>query len=79
MSADPFDDIMKRFDGLNPEERQELIRQLERRQATELNGNSGRTLLDAFRDHGMVGSITDAPEDWSANRKSMEGFGGGGQ
>lgn len=79
MSADPFDEIMKRFDGLSPEQRQELIRQLEQRQATELNGNSSRTLLDAFRDHGMVGSITDAPEDWSLNPKYMEGFGSGGQ
>lgn len=79
MSTDPFDDIMKRFDGLSPEERQELIHQLERRQRTAPNGNSDRTLLDAFQDHGMVGSITDAPEDWSVNPKYMEGFGSGGQ
>jgi len=75
MANDPVDDILKRFDGLAPTERDRLILQLERRQARSNGEDSGRTLLDTFADHDMIGSITDAPEDWSTNPKYMEGFG----
>ena len=75
MATKPYDDILKRFDSLSPDERQQLIKELERRQTTQRNGDAGRTVLDAFKEHGMVGSITDAPEDWSSNPKYMEGFG----
>jgi hypothetical protein len=32
-------------------------------------------MRSTFNDHGMIGSITDVPEDWSTNPKYMEGFG----
>lgn len=75
MATDPYDNILKCFDGLTPSQRQTLLAELERRQAMYSNVNNGRTLLDMFKDHGMVGSITDAPEDWSTNPNYMEGFG----
>ena len=75
MATDPYDDILKRAAELTPEQRDELIQKLQQ-QGTQTNGtHSGRTLFDAFNDHGMIGSITDAPEDWSTNPKYMEGFG----
>ncbi len=75
MAKDPLEDILKRFDGLSAEERDKLILRLERRQARSNGEQSGRTVYDTFADFGMVGSITDAPEDWSTNPKYMEGFG----
>ena len=77
MATDPsdFDNILKRFDKLSPEEREELIERFERQQATAPNGGSGRSALDGFKERGLLGSITDAPADWSTNPKYMEGFG----
>jgi hypothetical protein len=75
MATDPLDDILRRAADLTAEQRVELIRKLQQT-ATQNNGtDSGRTLFDAFNDHGMIGSITDAPADWSTNPKYMEGFG----
>ena len=82
MATDPneFDEILKRFEKLNPEERDELIDQLEQRQATATNGvQAGRSLLDGFKERGMVGSIKDAPPDWSSNPQYMKGFGQDGE
>lgn len=76
MSTEPFDDILKRFEELSPEERESLLDQLEQRQAAERNGtDSTRTLFEAFNERGLIGSIKDAPSDWSTNPKYMEGFG----
>ena len=75
MATDRFDEILKRAADLSPEELNELIQKLSQK-STETNGTqSGRTIFDAFNDHGMIGSITDAPKDWSTNPKYMEGFG----
>ena len=77
MSTDPsdFDDILNKFDKLSPEERKELLDRLERHQAITANGDSGRSVLDGFKERGLIGSITDAPADWSTNPEYMEGFG----
>ena len=78
MSTEPFGDILKRFDELSPEERERLFEQLEERQTTGRNtADSTRTLYDAFNERGLIGSIRDAPPDWSSNPKYMEGFGKG--
>ncbi len=80
MATGPYDDILKSFDGLSREQRLELLAELERRQVSGQNGHAaGRTLLDAFKDHDMVGSISDAPEDWSSNPTYMEGLGSDGE
>ena len=78
MATDPgeFEEILRRFDKLSSEEREKLIEHLEQRQATATNGEeSGRTVLDGFKARGLVGSIEDAPPDWTTNPKYMEGFG----
>jgi len=75
MSTDPLDDVLKRAAELTPEQRELLIEKLQQQAAATNGTNSGRTLFDAFNDEGMIGSITDAPEDWSTNPKYMEGFG----
>ena len=82
MAAEPreFDEILKRFDKLSRDKREELIDRLEQRQTADANGGPpGRTLGDAFNERGMVGSIKDAPPDWSSNPKYMEGFGQDGE
>lgn len=76
MSTEPYDEILKKFEALSREEQERLLDQLEQREATERNGaDSPRSLLDAFNERGLVGSINDAPSDWSTNPKYMEGFG----
>ena len=77
MATDPrkFDDILRRFDQLTPEEREQLIDELEQRRTTDSTEQPTRSLLDAFNARGLIGSIKDAPPDWSTNPKYMEGFG----
>lgn len=78
MATDPneFDDILKRVDKLSSEERDQLVDELEkRRTAPDSNDQSPRSLLDAFNARGLIGSIKDAPPDWSTNPKCMKGFG----
>jgi len=76
MSTDPFDDILKRFDELSYDEQQALLEKLERSHATVSNGNgTGKTLLEAMNERGMLGSIKGAPSDWSSNPKYLEGLG----
>ena len=82
MDNDPskYDEILKRFEKLSSDDREDLIDKLEQRQTTDTHDNqSGRTLGDAFNERGMVGSIKDAPPDWSNNPKYMEGFGQDGE
>jgi len=74
--ASEFDEILERFDKLSPEQREKLIDKLEQHQLPTTNGtSSNQSLLDAFQKRGMVGSIKDAPPDWSSNPKYLEGFG----
>jgi len=71
-----FDEIIERFDKLSPAEREELLDRLEDHQLPATYGKAlSQSLLDAFKKRGMVGSIKDAPPDWSSNSKYMEGFG----
>lgn len=59
---------------LTPEEQKRLARELsEQKKAT--TQNDGRTLYDALAARGLIGCITDGPEDLSTNPKHMEGFG----
>ena len=76
MSTEHFDEILKRFEELSPAERERLLNQLEQCQAKDRNGrNPPRNLFEAFNERGLIGSIKDAPSDWSTNSKYMEGFG----
>ena len=75
MATDPYDEILRQFEGMSREERQQLLKILGRQYASDASSSNGRTLADSFRDFGMIGSITDAPADWSTNPKYMEGFG----
>ena len=65
---------------LSREEREELIEKLERHQTVATNaGGTERSALDGFKERGLLGSITDAPFDWSTNPMYMEGFGQDGE
>ncbi len=78
MSTDSgkFDEILERFGKLSRTEREELIDKLEQHQVPANNGTpSDQSLLDAFQKRGMIGSIKDAPPDWSSNPKYLDGFG----
>lgn len=76
MSHDPIDDFLKLFDELTVEQRGQLINELENRQIAHTNGGTKpRSLLDAFQERGLVGSIKGAPADWSTNPDYLRGFG----
>jgi hypothetical protein len=72
---DALNEIMKRVEGLSPEQRALLLDRLQKASTTGAGESFDRTLFDVFNDHGMIGSITDVPEDWSTNPKYMKGFG----
>ncbi|MEQ8211815.1 MAG: hypothetical protein RH917_18605 [Lacipirellulaceae bacterium] len=75
MASENIEEILKRFDTLSAEERENLILQLDRRQSDGHADSAQRTLFDALNERGLIGCIDDAPEDWSTNPKYMEGFG----
>jgi hypothetical protein len=70
-----LDEFLERYENLTSAQREQLRVRLEKHRTNENRGEATRTLFDAFNDHGMIGSITDVPEDWSTNPKYMEGFG----
>ena len=77
IEPDNFEEFTKRFDKLPPEEREELIEQLQQRSTALRNESDAATmsLFDAMNRRGMAGSIKDAPHDWSTNPKYLEGLG----
>ena len=71
-------EILAKVEELTEAERAELLvrlRRTAREDQQQESGSKPRTLFDAFNERGMIGSITDAPPDWSTNPKYMEGFG----
>lgn len=74
MSQDSINEIIKQFDQLSPEERRQFIQALEQRQ-TSINADSNRSLLKAFQDRGLIGSLKGLPADWSMNPDYLSGFG----
>ena len=77
MATNPseFDDILKRIEDLSDEQRNVLLDRLSRQRAAPNGNDSRRSVLDAFLDRGLVGSLKGAPPDASTNRQYMEGFG----
>ena len=76
VNSHEFDAITRIFDRLSPEEREEVLRRLEERCPTvDEEGASRRSLLEAMNERGMVGSIKNAPPDWSTNPEYLEGLG----
>jgi hypothetical protein len=74
MAQIPFDDLLKQVDTLTSEQREQLLDKLQSGQAKN-NLSMGRSLYDALRERGMIGSITNGPGDLSTNPLHMEGFG----
>ncbi len=76
MPSDPFDDIFQRAcHDLTREDQLRLIQKLASH-ASATNGADGeKSLYDALKDRGIIGSITDAPPDLGTNPRYMEGFG----
>jgi len=75
MATDPLEDIFKRVDDLNSEQKEQLLQRLQSEAIAQNHDAAGRTLFDVFNDFDMIGTIVDAPEDWSTNPKYMEGLG----
>lgn len=76
MANNPIDDFLKQFDRLSGEQREQLLHQLEQRQINDPSKvTSGRSLFQAFQERGLIGSIKDAPADWSTNPIYLDGFG----
>lgn len=76
MAQIPFDDLLKQVDALTSEQREQLLEKL-RPSQTKHNTNPmpNRSLYDALRERGMIGSITNGPGDLGTNPFYMEGFG----
>lgn len=76
MSQQSYDDVLNRARQLPPEQQKKLVAELSRPALAD-NGASGefRSLADALRDVGYLGTMTDAPSDLATNPKHMEGFG----
>jgi hypothetical protein len=71
-----FDEILQQFDALSSDQQEDLLDRLVRHQATAANGQAaGQSALDGFKQRGLLGSIQDAPSDWSTNPEYLEGFG----
>lgn len=69
-------EIIERFDSLSSDEQQRVLEVLKSKSASEAtNTVVGRSVLDGFKERGMIGSITDLPADYATNPKYMEGFG----
>ncbi len=79
MATEQYNDVLKRAQGLTPDEQQKLIAELARAAAENGNGSRGKTLGECFRERGWVGMAKDGPADLSTNPKYMEGFGEDGQ
>jgi hypothetical protein len=76
MSTNAFDDILNRArKELTPDEQQKLINELADITSSPNGGKVGRTLYDALKDRGLIGFMSDGPDDLSTNPKHMEGFG----
>ena len=71
--ADSFDEVLDKARHLSPEERQQLVRELSQPES-HADGEQ-RSIYDALKARGLIGFMTDAPEDLSTNSKYMEGFG----
>ena len=77
MATDPseLDENLRRVNGFSPEERDELVEELRWCNDRCTNGDQlGRRVLDDFCARGLVGSVDDAPAEWSTNLNHMEGF-----
>lgn len=72
--ATSFEKVLQDARSLSPEDKQKLVRELTEPES-ELKQANVRTLYDAFQERGLIGFMTDAPEDLSTNPKHMEGFG----
>ncbi len=75
MPSDPIDEFLKKFDALNVDQRAQLIDELEKRHVVTNGSSEERTLLQAFQERGLIGSIKGAPPDWSTNPDYLGGFG----
>ncbi len=77
MASEPqeFEDFIVSFEKLTPEQRERLLVELRRRRNLNGSDKPPRSLSDALRARGIIGSIKDAPPDWSTNAEYMEGFG----
>jgi len=71
--ADAFEKVLQEARSLSPEDQQKLVRELS--QSESPSGGEQRTVYDALKARGLIGFMTDAPEDLSTNPKYMEGFG----
>ncbi|QDU56794.1 hypothetical protein [Aeoliella mucimassa] len=71
-------EILAKVEELTEAERAELVSSImtaKPSHAAQTDEQPKRSVLDGFKERGMIGSITDAPPDWSTNPKYMEGFG----
>lgn len=72
----PYDRILRDFEDLPSAQRQKVLEALLDHQALQENEPvPNRSLLEAFEARGLVGSIDNAPADWSTNPSYLRGMG----
>jgi hypothetical protein len=75
MSDVAFNELLKHIDDLTVDQRQQLLARLQSERAT---SQSTRSLYDALKERGMIGSITNGPGDLGTNPAHLDGFGDNG-
>ena len=76
MAAERYDDILRRArEELNRDEQLQLARALSQPAPDRNGADQQKSLYDALKERGIIGSITDAPSDLGTNPKYLEGFG----
>ncbi len=71
-----FEKLLSSIDRLDDSQRRTLLDRLSQGIASQHNDTrDSRTLLDAFDEFGMSGSIRNAPDDLSCHPQHMNGFG----
>ena len=79
MSQQSFEEVLRLARELSPGEQQQLAAELINPPPSPNGAQDGdgevKTVGDAFRKLGLLGTLTDAPADLATNPKYMEGFG----
>lgn len=76
MSKESYDDVLRLARQLPREQQKLLVEELTESPApADSEEPNGKTVGEALREFGLLGSLTDVPADYGTNPKYMEGFG----
>jgi len=71
--------VLRPLAPLNLQDKDEVVLTFEKAEPDGAGSARNPTLFDVLADAGLVGSMTEAPEDLSSNPEHMKGFGTSGK